>query len=326
MKIIAIACLLALTAVAVCAEPLLTEGQNEDIFVAFIKKYNKQYDSADFFHRFNLFKENHAKIIEHNASGSSYTLAINKFADMTQEEYKSMLAYRNVQRPYLRALNEETTSIRGVPDSIDWREKNAVNAVKNQQQCGSCWAFSTIAAVEGAHALSTGNLLSLSEQQLVDCSQAEGNEGCNGGLMDQGFEYIIKQSGICTEQDYPYTAQDGTCKASSCKSAVTISSYKDVPQNDEKTLLAVAAQGVVAVAIEADQVGFQFYSGGVFDGKCGTSLDHGVAVVGYGTDSGKDYWIVRNSWGGDWGDKGYIRMVRNKNQCGIAMDASYPVV
>jgi KDEL-tailed cysteine endopeptidase len=185
--------------------------------------------------------------------------------------------------------------------------------------------------VEGAWFLSKGSLVSLSEQQLVDCSQAEGNQGCNGGLMDQAFQYIIDNKGITTEAAYPYTATDGTCAAKGKPVAATLSGFKDVAANNELALETAIVQQPVSVAVEADQSVFQFYSGGVMDSACGTQLDHGVLAVGYGTDAGKEYYKVKNSWGADWGMKGYILLGRGakfnpSGQCGIQMQASYPVV
>jgi len=145
--------------------------------------------------------------------------------------------------------------------------------------------------------------------------------------MDYGFQYIIDNKGIGSEAAYPYTAVDGTCNSAAVESVATVAGFKDIPSGDETSLLnAVGSVGPVSIAIEADQQAFQFYAGGVFSAACGTALDHGVLAVGYGTDAGQDYWIVKNSWGASWGESGYIRMIRNKNQCGLALSASYPTV
>ncbi|XAR50269.1 Zingipain [Bertholletia excelsa] len=217
-----------------------------------------------------------------------------------------------------------------VPPSVDWRKKGAVTPVKDQGQCGSCWAFSTVAAVEGINKIKTNKLVSLSEQELIDCDTKQ-NQGCDGGLMDLAFDFINQKGGLTTEDDYPYRAEDGTCNVSKENSpSVSIDGHENVPENDENALLKVVASQPVSVAIDAGSSDFQFYSEGVFTGDCGTELNHGVAIVGYGaTLDGTKYWVVKNSWGPEWGEKGYIRMQRGisaeEGLCGIAMEASYPI-
>jgi C1A family cysteine protease len=261
-------------------------------------------------------------------------MGVNKFADLTSEEFKALYV-GGLNKPKKSSLRKAAVgpfNTTANPSSVDWTTKGAVTPVKNQEQCGSCWAFSTTGSVEGAWFLSKGNLVSLSEQQLVDCSTAEGNQGCNGGLMDDAFQYIIDNKGITTEAAYPYTATGpNTCEAKGKPVAATLSGFKDVAANSETALETAIVQQPVSVAVEADQSVFQFYSGGVMDSTCGTQLDHGVLAVGYGTDTGKEYYKVKNSWGADWGEKGYIRLGRGakfnpSGQCGIQMMASYPVV
>jgi len=326
--VVALIALAAIALVAVEARAL-TNNDYQSMFSAFVKKYNKEYSHDEFFSRFAIFKNNYDYIRIHNAKNSTYTMAINEFADMTFTEFhKQMTGLKPVDRSYLRGLNTMKVEENFQATPVDWRQKNAVTPIKNQQQCGSCWAFSTTGSVEGAHAIASGNLVSLSEQQLVDCSGAQGNQGCNGGLMDQAFQYIITNGGICSESAYPYTASQGTCQ-STCSKVATISSYVDVPASNEAALLQALAKGPVSVAIEADQQSFQFYAGGIFsDPGCGTQLDHGVLAVGYGVDASTNtpYWIVKNSWGTSWGESGYIRMIYGKNECGISQMASYPVV
>jgi len=311
------------------SEQAPTELVMQDMFTAYMKQYTKKYSHDEFPSRYNTFKNNLEIIRQHNTqTDSSYTMGLNEFADLSFGEFKAKyFGYTHRQNEYLRSKNYHQITDSAVPTTVDWRTSNAVTPIKDQGMCGSCWAFSTTGSVEGAWVLQGGHTLaSLSEQQLVDCAQAEGNQGCNGGLMDYGFQYIIDNKGICSEASYSYTGTDGTCKTT-CEKIVTITGFKDIPSGDETSLYnAVGTVGPVSVAIEADQQGFQFYSSGVFDGTCGTNLDHGVLAVGYGVASAENYWIVKNSWGTSWGESGYIRMVRGKNQCGISLAASYPTV
>lgn len=301
-----------------------------NLFETWLAKHGKTYNSLEEkLHRFNVFQENLRHIDETNRKTSNYWLGLNEFADLSQEEFKKMYLGVKVEFPVRRGSRDEFTyrDATDLPSSVDWRKKGAVTHVKNQGSCGSCWAFSTVAAVEGINQIVTGNLTALSEQELIDCDTTY-NSGCNGGLMDYAFEYIMANGGLHNEDDYPYLMEDGTCNQKRGKSdVVTISGYHDVPEDEESLLKALANQPV-SVAIEASGRDFQFYSGGIFDGHCGTELDHGVAAVGYGTSKGLDYVIVKNSWGPKWGDKGYIRMKRNTGKseglCGINKMASYP--
>jgi C1A family cysteine protease len=328
--VIALVVVLSVFALTAVSAKDLTEKDYQNFFTAFVKKYNRQYTHDEFFPRYNIFKANYNKIRNHNMGKHSFSMSVNEFADMTWAEFHSkMTGYNRVDNSYLRSQNgphEELTAEDLLPE-VDWRTKNAVTPVKNQQQCGSCWAFSAIGATEGAHAIATGNLTSLSEQQLVDCSGPQGNQGCQGGLMDQAFQYIITNGGVTSEDAYPYTGTQGTCNTN-VKPAATITSFVDVTTNSETALLAAVNLGPVSVAIEADQPCFQFYSGGILsDSSCGTQLDHGVLVVGYGTDATtkQDFWIIKNSWGASWGEQGYIRLVRGSNECGLLTEPSYPV-
>jgi len=313
-----------------CHAAVFREDEYQSMFTKFMQQYNKKYTHDTFFYRYTVFKQNMDKIELANRQKHSYKLGMNAMGDMTHAEFKAAkLGYKRVDRSFLRAKNtagpHQKLIGKAAPASLDWRTSGAVTGVKDQGQCGSCWAFSTTGSVEGAHQIATGSLVGLSEQQLVDCSQAQGNQGCNGGLMDQAFQYIITNGGITSETQYPYTATDGTCNTG-VTSVTTISGFSDVTSGDETALQAAVQIGPVSVAIEADQSCFQFYSGGVLsDPSCGTQLDHGVLAVGWGTMTGQDYWIVKNSWGKSWGiQSGYVLIARGSDECGIATENSYP--
>ena len=316
-------------------------------FQTFVSTHNKSYtnDPIQFNDKFNNYLANIDFIKSHRQTTptSSYTLALNKYADLSPDEFTQHInsgcfiaqdpQQTDAYSPCDRYIPRTTTP----SPSLDWRDFGAVTPVKNQGKCGSCWSFSATGALEGAWMIHTGESdISLSEQQLMDCSTAYGNNGCNGGIMDDAFGYAIEY-GMCTEDHDPYEAEQGTC--TNCQPSTHFESCQDVEPNNENALLNALHNGPVSVAIEADQKAFQFYQGGIIDTPtCGTNTDHGVLLIGYGTEPAtptapsKDYWIVKNSWGADWGDNGYVRLARNTSStnspgmCGIATQPSFPVV
>ncbi|KAJ1256456.1 hypothetical protein BS78_K020500 [Paspalum vaginatum] len=296
-------------------------------------KYGRVYrDAAEKARRFEVFKANVAFIESVNAGNHKFWLEANRFADLTDDEF------RTTQTGYKPASKGRTTtgfryanvSLDDVPASIDWRTKGAVTPIKDQGQCGCCWAFSAVASMEGIVKLSTGKLISLSEQELVDCDVNGMDQGCSGGLMDNAFDFIIDNGGLTTESNYPYTASDGTCNSNKASNdAASIKGYEDVPTNHETSLRKAVAKQPVSVAVDGGDSHFRFYKGGVLSGTCGTELDHGIAAAGYGVVSdGTKYWLMKNSWGTSWGKDGYIRMERDiadeEGLCGLAMQPSYP--
>ncbi len=306
---------------------------NEDSRAAFLgwaAHHKKHYETAEERERrFQVWLSNRDYARDHNSRKRSYQLGMTSFADQTREEHQRHKGWVNQADRRQRLGTGLVNTTLSVPHSVDWREMGAVTPAKNQASCGSCWTFSVTGAVEGINAIRTGKLVSLSEQQLVDCDGHDA--GCNGGLMDFGFDYILKNSGIDTENDYPYRAEQGYCNArKEGRHVVTIDGYEDVPHNNEQALMRAVARQPVSIAISAGDRDFQLYVGGIFDGPCSTELNHGVLLVGYGSEHGKDFWIVKNSWGTAWGvDNGYIRLARNiadpRGQCGVAMQPSYPV-
>ncbi|XP_046576336.1 procathepsin L-like [Haliotis rubra] len=301
----------------------------------FKQTYGKVYSTDDVVIRRLIWERSLQFIQQHNLEADrglhSYRLGVNEYADMTSEEFvKQMNGYRMVNRTRKGATFLPPNNIGALPTEVDWRTKGYVTEIKNQLACGSCWSFSATGSLEGQNFKKNGKLVSLSEQNLVDCSKPEGNHGCGGGLMDFAFEYIKTNEGIDTEASYPYKARDGRCRFKKADVGATDTGFTDIPHNDENALQqAVATVGPISVAIDASRPTFRLYKSGVYDEPTcsSTRLDHGVLAVGYGSSEGSDYWLVKNSWGETWGDAGYIKMSRNRNnQCGIATEASYPLV
>jgi C1A family cysteine protease len=303
-------------------------------FDSWAQEFGQQYNGDDYQTRKAIWEEKDAFINAENAKGHTYTLGHNQFSAMTNDEFRALQGVKpRSDRKTTAYLGQHQYNGEALPDSVDWTTAGAVTAMKDQGQCGSCWAFSTTGSLEGANEIASGSLKSFSEQQFVDCAGSYGNQGCNGGLMDDGFDYAEATS-LCSETSYPYTAKDGSCTASSCTTALpkgAVSGYKDVKANSKEDLMSAVAQQPVSIALDGAGSAFQSYKSGVLSGSCGSQLDHGVLAVGYGTESGTDYWLVKNSWGTAWGMDGYIKLIRGKRfassgECGLLSEPSYPVV
>ncbi|ESQ45608.1 hypothetical protein EUTSA_v10010521mg [Eutrema salsugineum] len=282
--------------------------------------------------RFEIFKKNLEFVERFNMNTNmTYKLDVNEFSDLTEEEFQARYMGLVIPEGMIGDSPDKTASFKyesvsETGESMDWRQLGAVTSVKNQNPCGCCWAFAAVAAVEGITKIAKGELISLSEQQLVDCSRNGINNGCKGGAALNAFEYIIKNKGITREANYPYKASQQTCSSSTNYAAATISNYAMVPQNDEEALLKAVSQQPVSVAI-ATGPAFRSYSEGIFGGEyCPRNLTHAVTIVGYGTSQqGTKYWLLKNSWGPRWGENGYMRIKRGVGACGLASFAVYPL-
>lgn len=327
---------------------ILSQSSLIELFENWTHEFSIRFTNKHHFNQiFHTWTQNHKFIHEINAKNLTYTLGHNQFSGMNSEQFRVFMGFDKPVLPTYEYLTQDSGesvhsyysgnfSDVNLPKSVDWTENGAVTQVKDQGQCGSCWSFSTTGALEGAYFNKYGSLLSFSEQQLVDCdNRAHGGTdlGCKGGLMDNAFSWIIQNGGLCSESDYPYVS--GTTKTSgSCSNTCflikksAILDFVDVSPSSEDAMMNVLSKQPVSIAIEADQREFQLYKSGIFTGACGTNLDHGVLLVGYGSD----YWKVKNSWSTSWGDAGYILLAKGKEynngdgQCGLLLQGSYPVL
>ena len=343
-----------------------------DMFDDWKREHQIVIDNNNEGHIYSNWVENHKYIEDMNSRNLTYKLGHNEFSGMNSEEFKDHFLLSEHYTGFIDNVNKirkevkelrcvvdcihedennmekitcvkgcfEEKNLLGVPESVNWVEKGAVTPVKNQGQCGSCWSFSTTGALEGAYFIKKGKLLSFSEQELVDCDNFKNggkDHGCNGGLMDNAFKWIEKNDGLCLEKDYQYVSGEtktaGTCdKSCSPVEGSVITNYYDVPASSDSDMMYALSKQPVSVAIQADQKDFQLYKSGVFTGECGTKLDHGVLLVGYGSEENGDYYLLKNSWGETWGDEGYIKLGRGSEfnsgngQCGVLMQGSYPEV
>ncbi|GIY59251.1 cathepsin L [Caerostris darwini] len=325
---------LALLSVASCKSIDLFDSQLDDLWESFKNIFTKSYDVREETTRRFILENKIAEISRHNLEADlglrTWTKGLNKYSDMSPEEQRTSLLGYKLPKDFVSQASSWLPPMHAVvPERMDWRDHGFVTPVKNQGKCGSCWAFAATGSLEGQHARKTGKLVSLSEQNLVDC--AKGNEGCGGGYVSLAFHYIKNNKGIDTEVSYPYAAKNEKCHFKNSTVGATCTGYVVLPKGEEEALkVAVATIGPISVSMDA-AVDIFDYKNGIYDSnKCkndAESLNHAVLAVGYGTENGKDYWLVKNSWGTSWGENGYIKMARNNhNMCGIALRAKYPLV
>jgi len=306
------------------AAPYL-EAEYQHLFTKWMNQYEKNYEIEEFFHRYSIFKDNLNWINENNAKNLSYTVGLNQFADLTTAQFSARNGLLKPSVPSSDLAAHLNTTIGDYPTEFDWRSIGAVLIIRDQGRCGACYAFSAVSAAESHWGIQRGMMYALSEQELIDCSASEGNQGCVGGQPDNALRYMIK-NGISKHVTYPYIGTQGACQ-SLVKSPVQIKATQGLGLNNEAGMIPAVNIGPLIIQLSAGEKVFQFYTGGVLDDPaCGRTIDHAVNVIGYGTANGIPYWTIRNSWGTSWGESGFIRIVRNKNMCEVAYVPSYPIV
>jgi C1A family cysteine protease len=317
MRAAVVVCLLALASVSALR---ISEEVFQSEFTEFVAEFDKTYAVNEFFARYAIFKDNYESIVAHNTANHTWTMGVNQFSDLTAAEFEAIyLTGLTVPADYQPLPTGQQFQM--AAGELDWGTKGAVGPVKNQGQCGSCWAFSTTGTIEGVYAIATKKIVSLSEQQLVDCSGSTGNQGCNGGWPKWALAYLISAGGSCSQADYPYTGRDGTCKKT-CTPIVKVTG-KVNEISTEAGLTPAIEIAPISIALAASSA-FQSYKTGIFTGACPGQVNHAVLITGYGGAAPSEYWLVKNSWGAAWGEKGYIKLPRGQNKCNLGYASTYP--
>lgn len=307
---------------------LRVQAHEEKSFLAYMRETNQLFTGEEYHFRLGVYLANKRLVEEHNRGNFGYKLGMNHLACLTQAEYRVLLGYKNGQAQHKQNPVDIKPKTKSAPASVDWRTKGVVNPIKDQRNCGSCWAFGAIQAMESAWAINGNQLLVLSEQFLVDCALL--CYGCDGGWPGTAYQFVLNEFNgqFMLNSDYPYEAQQGKCRFDSSKAVTKMKTYITIRPGETNLANAVADNGPIAAAMDASRSTFQLYTSGIYkDSHCSTILNHAIGVVGYGTEGAENYWIIRNSWSTEWGEKGYCRLAKDqRNMCGISNDCMYPYI